>query len=222
MFAHTKPLSKRDYWMLELDSIHEDHRAIEAELYSKRWFDYRRFTSAEATYLFAYYYSCEYLASYKRTRDIRTVDSVTPFSPSDIFKSTDLTAMWLARQAADSIGCRYAFYLRHIFQLFEVRGWKHLPRPNQLYSEELVMSVNTAWEQRRKDVLQFAEHKFYFAASFISHPDQVAYYSWLIDHILMRESRYVVLSGVLNRGIFPSYVAIEAFGSEVYKRALMF
>lgn len=216
------PLSKRDYWLLEMNHIHAAHRADETEVQSKRWFDYRRMTGAEATYLFAEHYRHQYLESYKQTKDIRTVDSIAPFAPADIFESNDLTSMWLARQAADSICCKYGFYLHHVFNVFTTRGWQNLPRPNQIYSEELVMSVNTAWQKRCSEILQIAEHEFFSAPSYISHPDQLDYYEWLIAHIKMRENKHIAISGLLERNILPKEIVIESFGLEVYKRALMF
>ncbi len=217
----TTTQSKRDYWILEMSHIHASHRANEARFQSQRWFDYKRMTGAEATYLFADNYSLEYQDCYKRTRDIRTVDAVTPFSPDDVFQSSDLTSMWLARQGADSIGCKYTFYLNHIFEVFASRGWKNLPRPNQLYSEELVISVNTAWNHRCMVILQLAEQPFFFAESYVGHPDQVAYYDYLISSINKRESKHYALSSVLRKKILPTELAIEAFGQDTYKKALL-
>jgi hypothetical protein len=176
---------------------------------------------AQLTFLFAEYYWNQYLSSYKETKDVRTVDRVAPFTPRNIFESDDLTAMWLARQAADSIGCKYFFYLSHVFNVFTSRGWKNLPRPNQIYSEELVISVTTAWKQRCIDVLQIAESSFYTASAYVSHPDQIAYYQYLQGHINKRSNRHIVVAALLEKEIIPRSLAIELFGADICNRALM-
>lgn len=214
-------ISKQDYWTLELNHIHAAHRANEAEIQSKRWFDYRQMTGAEATYLFGEHYYRQYLDSYKQTKDIRTVATVSPFTPDDIFRSNDLTSMWLARQAADSIGCKYSFYLHHVFNVFTVRGWKNLPRPNQIYSEELVISVNTAWTARCAEILQLAENKFFFADLYVGHPYQVQYYDYLVKQINSRQHKHLAVTGLLQKAVIPYELALLAFGPDVCKKALM-
>jgi hypothetical protein len=214
-------LTNQEYWLLEINNIHEDHRIDEAEIQSKRWFDYRRITSAQATYLFAHLYSQIYIEFYKRTVDIRTVDTARAFTPDDIFQSKDLTSLWLARQAADQIGCKYEFYLRVVFEIFISRGWKHLPRPNQIYSEELSIDISRLWEKRCIDILQIADNPFYLESSYISHPDQNNYYEWLASHIKLKEQKHFILSGVMKQKILPYELALQFFGVDTCKRALM-
>lgn len=216
-----RSLSKDECWPLEL-SVHEQHRTDEAALCASRWFDYRQLLPSQATYLFAAQYRYEYIEAYKRVKDIRTADTVSAFSPDDIFKSTDLTALWLARREADAIGCKYDFYLRLAFERFADRGWKNLPRPNQLYSEELSQDVKNAWAKRCREVLQLADSAFFSCDAYVAHPDQVAYHEWVIEQIKAREHKHLALSRALRFDALPISLADKVFGTELVKRAQKF
>lgn len=212
--------SAEECWLIELARIDETHRLEEPELYQTRWFDYRHLTPAQATYLFAEWYRRVYLTSYEQTRDIRTVDDATPFEPDDIFESRDMTAMWLARQSADRLGCRYDFYLRFCFTRASERGWRHLPRPNQLYAEELVLDVADAWGQRCRDILQVAEAPRFTAAEFVGHPDQQSYYDWLCNQLASRPNPQYGLSTLLfTRKILQPAFAAKRFSRELLAKA---
>lgn len=214
-------LSNQECWLLELTHIPAEHRATEAKIQTERWFDYRPMTAAEATYEFAECFRRQYLESYKQTKDIRTVGKINPFAPADIFKSPDIIPMWLARQAADSIGVKYEFYLHYVFNEFTRRGWKNLPRPNQIYGEEVVMSIDISWKQRCKDILQLAENNFFTTQYYVGHPDQTAYYEHLGRSIRGRQHSHYAVNTLLTKKIIPAEVVVAMFGTEVYQRALM-
>lgn len=215
-------LSKTEYWTLEMNRIHERHRIDEAELLLSRWYDYRMMSAAQVTYLFAAQYAHEYIECYKRTRDIRTADEITPFAPEDIFASKELIPMWLARQEADRIGCKYDFYLRLAFDRFADRGWRNIPRPNQLYGEELVLDIRDAWKRRCSDLIQFAENSFFTEVAYVAHPDQDAYHVWLVEQIKQRGHHHLALSRVLKDKILPLELIEREFSEEVIKRAKYF
>lgn len=214
-------LSAREYWLAEM-GIHEAHREDEAGLRELRWFDYRHMLPAQATYLFAAQYRFEYIEAYKRTVDIRTAHLVSPFSPEDVFKSSELVSMWLARREADRIGCKYDFYLRTIFERFPDRGWRNLPRPNQLYAEELVLDIEDFWKRRCREVLQLADAPFFFADRYVAHPDQDAYHTWVVGQIKQREHKHLTLARVLKNNILPLELAGQEFGVDVLNRAVRF
>lgn len=216
-----KDLPKEDYWMSEM-TIHELHREEESALMQSRWFDYLQMLPAEATYLFAAQYRYEYLEAYKRVKDIGSVDTISPFSPENIFESADLTSMWLARREADSIGCKYDFYLRMSFDRFAGRGWKNLPRPNQIHSEELTQDITTAWKIRCREVLQLADNNFFFHESYIGHPNQDRYYSWVVEQIKIREHKHLAIARVLGAGIVSPEFAEREFGVDLVQRAKRF
>lgn len=211
--------TRAEYLALELTKIHEQHRDT-AELLQCRWFDYRYMLPAELTYLFAAVYRSEYIAAYKRTVDIGTANSVCPFAPKDIFESRDLTSMWIARQEADRLGVKYGFFMQFVFDRFATRGWRNLPRPNQLYAEELLLDIRDAWALRCQEVMQLAESPFYLEKNYVRHPYQDEYHSWVIAQIKQRPHRHFALSRALREGHLPKQVAIEALGESTYERAV--
>jgi hypothetical protein len=204
-FGVEKPTS--EIWALELSRVHATHRTVEADLFASRWFDYRHLLPGQATYLFAEYYSILYRKAYETTVDVDSSADISPFSPRDIFESSELTSMWLGRQAADAVGCPYDFYLRVVFARSADRGWRNIPRPNQLYSEEVVNDVSLAWGQRCKDVLQLATDSRFTAETYVGHPDQDAYYEWLAQQVGKRERPEYALCTILfkKKIITPSF-----------------
>lgn len=208
--------------MLELVRIHESHRLDEPELLNSRWFDYRRFPPAKLTYLFAAMYARQYVFSYRCVFDIRTADEIVPFAPEDIFQSKDLIPMWRARQEADRLGIKYSFFLNFAFTRFADRGWKNLPRPNQLYGEELLLDIRDAWDRRCGEVMQLAHDPFFFEKSYVAHPDQDRYYAYVVGQISARQHKHLALATVLKEGILPREIAGREFGADVLKRAINF
>lgn len=215
-------LTRDDSWMLELAHIPAELREDEAALQSSRWFDYRHLLPAQATLLFATTYEEVYREKYAQLRDYRDAHKVAPLRGQDIFKSTDLLPLWRARQAADRIGCRYDFYLRFAFDRAWERGWAYMPRPNQLYGEDLVLDVADAWAELRRASLQLARSERFKMARYNGHPDQDAYHDYLIEQVRDREHPHLVLARLIYREkCLPAELAGEQFGSEVLRRAYL-
>lgn len=215
--------SRDEYVSLALTKVPEHLRESEAELRQTRWFDYRFMTPAEATYLFAAEYRHAYIEAFKRSRDIRKANEIRPFQPDDIFASKELNAMWQARQAADSIGCKYDFYLRFAFLRFEHRGWRFFPRANHLSAEELILDARDAWAVECRASLQVARLPIYQAAQFDQLPEQREYYDWLCAQVKMREHQHLALSGlVYENGVLPEAIALEHFGEKILQKARIF
>lgn len=209
-------LTEVECWEREA-KLHPSHREGESDLIQRRWFDYRHLLPAQATYLFAAQYQHEFREAYKRVKDIASADALQPLA-KDIFTSDDLISIWLARRDADQIGCKYDFYLRFVFNRFASRGWKNLPRPNQVYSEEISHDASGAWADHCRDVLQLAERSFFTLGEFVDHPDQHDYHRWVIGQIKRRDHKHLTIARVLNRVLPPEMVAQE-FGGEMLRRA---
>ena len=220
-FGSGKP--RNEYLQLALTKIPQGLRDEEAELRTTRWFDYRTMTPTEATYLFAAEYRHAYIEAFKRTRDIERAETVNPFTPEDIFDSRELTVMWQARQAADSIGCKYDFFLRFAFLRFEHRGWRFFPRANHLSSEELVLDARDAWKTVCRASLQVAVSPMYKSGAFDQLPEQNEYYTWLCDQVKQREHPYMALSQLVytDHGL-PEFFASQHFNEATMKRSKTF
>lgn len=216
-------LSRDDLWLREVTLVPQDMRDEEAELMQTRWFDYRDLIPAQATYLFASRYEAMYRESYSMTRDYRDTNKVRPLLNPDVFKGSDLLSLWRARQAADRVGCKYDFYLRFAMRRFWDRGFSYLPRPNQLYGEELILDVADAWEQALQCSLQLAEQGRFKPEAYMGHPDQDAYHLYLVEQIKKREHQHMLLARLVYREkVLPVEVVGKHFSADVLKRAQFF
>lgn len=218
-------MKKRDdMWLLEIAKIPEELRAQEAELMvSRRWFDYRHMLPTEATTHFTEEYDRIYREYYAMTRDKDSADEAMTRVVADLWKGSDLIAMWRARQGADRIGCKYEFLLRFCFRRFWERGHTYLPRPNQFYGEEMLLDANDAWQAHLAGSLELAKHERFRLDAYVGHPDQVAYHTFLVEQIKKREHHHMLLARlVFKEKVLPEEVAGEHFGAEVINRARRF
>lgn len=213
-------ISRDDSWLLELTQVPEELREEESSLMQSRWFDYRNLLPAQATYRFAFYYDTIYRDYFAMTRDIESSEEAMSRVVDDVFKGSDLISIWKARQDADRIGCKYTFYLSFIFRRVWDRGHRMLPRPNQLYSEELSLDIKDAWEHALQNSLQLADAGFLKPGQYCGHPDQDAYYTYLADQAKKREHQHMILSRLVFREkLLPREFASKYFSSDVLTRA---
>lgn len=186
-----------------------------------KWFDYRPISSAEATYIFADWFSEIYREYYARIVDYNKAQTLK-ILPDDIFDSLKFTTIVHARVEADRLNCKYEFYIRNAFDLWLARGYKRLPDIHEIYSESLTADIARLWWVRCDAVLQLAEHEFYFDDHWVGHPDQVAYHDYLIKIISQRENKHIVMAELIRKGHLPQDIALGAFGDITCRRALMY
>lgn len=211
--------TRAEYAMLELANIPAEDRAPESGLFRLRWFDQSAMMPSEATFFFAHVYREAVRAHYAKTVDYRTANSLAVI-PEDIFTSPELLSVWRARQAADSIGCRYDFYIRAFLNRSLERGWHNVPRPNHLYSEEVILDIRDAWVDAKRAYLQEPEHEFFKAHNYVGHPKQVDYIDYLTAFIKTREHPHLVIGSLIKRGLLPMQCAAERFDQALLDRAL--
>ena len=209
-----------DCEMLAIARISEPHRRGEPDLFQTKWFDYRAIHPVAATYMYADRYAAAVRDIYAQTRDVDDAETITPFEPDDVFNCRELLGFWLARQALDRIGVRYEFALRYAMNRFALRGWHYFPRPNQLYTEELLLDVKDAWNEECKNSLQIAKHERFQTANYIAHPDQIAYQTWIMSQVVTREHQHRPLSRLLSEKLVTDDVVKIVFGEKVLKKAV--
>ena len=209
----SKDSTRDDIWLYELAHIPEELRLAEPELRQTRWFDYRNKLPMELTQIFAQQYCELYREMYATTRDYEYAEQVT-----GNLTQSDLSSLWLARQAADRIGCPYGFYIRFTMKRTFERYWKYLPRPNQLYNEELILDAKDVWESTKKDILFLAEGSFYKSQNFKGHPDQCDYHDYLIQNVKNRAVPEMILTRLIFREkCLPEELAVKHFGEVAIK-----
>jgi hypothetical protein len=217
-----KDITPDDCWLLEIARVPEELREPESKLMQSRWFDYRHLLPGQATQLFADRFEAIYTEMYAKLRDYRTAESVRIFT-TEIFSSPDLIPCWTARQAADEIGCDYDFYIRFTLARAWDRGWRYIPRPNQLYNEALTTDMKETWESQSRFVLKLAQHERFKLDAYEGHPDQDAYHAYLIRQVTQREQKHMVLGRLLHKErCLPEELAVQHFGNDLVRKAIAF
>lgn len=216
-------ISRDDAWLLELANIPQELRDEEAALMKTRWFDQRDLLPAQATYFFTSRYDEIYRDHFAMMRDRDGAEEAMTRVVDDVFHGSDLIPMWKARQEADKIGCRYDFYLYFIFKRVWERGHRMLPRPNQLYGDELVLDIRDAWEEAKRSSLQLATSPRFKPDAYVGHPDQIAYHAYLVEQIKQREHPAKLIARLVFRErVLPLEIAGEHFGGDVLHKAQFF
>lgn len=133
------------------------HRVDLPDLMRSRWFAYWGLHPVQATYLFASLYKAQIKTFAECFVDIETAQDARAFVPDDIFKSRDLTGMWLARSTADRVGCPYETLLRFAQRRALDRTFQRFPRPNQLYGEDFELDLADEWKATCAYSLQYCK-----------------------------------------------------------------
>lgn len=214
-------LTHDDYEMLALARIPEPLRREEPALFKTKWFDYRHLHPVSATYMYAARYVEAVRDIYAQTRDRDEAATIQPFEVEDIFYSRELTSVWRARQALDRLGIRYEFALRFAMTRFANRGWSYFPRPNQLYTEELMLDTRDAWNLACSHTLQIAKHPRFTAPYYTGHPDQIAYQEWLVEQVRKREHPHRALSRLLSEKVIIPDFANVMLGKGILAKAIV-
>lgn len=201
---------------LALKCIAPEIRAREADLYLTKWFDYRLTTPVHSTYFYAHAYKIAARDYCRANKDMTRADGLKIFGHPDIFQTRDLTACTNARQALDRIGCRYEWALTWLQKRFSDRGWASFPRPNQLYSEELMMDVSDAWQEECRIALQIAHSPhFQITPGAPLQPVQREYTTWLIGQVQLRgKDAWRSLSRLLSEGVMDAATIEAHFGAD--------
>lgn len=182
---------------LELRGMKIDpvYRQGEADLIRSRWFDYSRLHPTQCTYLYAHLYKEFTRQFYEAYIDIRTADKARAFFPDDVFMSSEMTGMWLARRAADALGAPYGFVLQFASDRALERTYRSFPRPNQLYSEEFEIDLKQAWDESLTRAIRYSRLPRFQAAEYVANPIQRAHATFVIEQIKKRPAPQANLLG---------------------------
>ena len=203
--------TKDDLWVFELAHITEEMRIEEPALRQSRWFDYRQKLPIECTQIFADTYCKLYREMYATLRDYEYAEKIT-----GNLSQGDLMSLWQARQAADRMGCPYEFYIRYAMTRTFERCWKYIPRPNQIYNEELYLDGIDLWEKTKREILFLANSDYFKNQSYNGHPDQHAYHAYLIQMVKFRPVPEMILTRLIFREqCLTEELAVKHFGSDV-------
>ncbi|MCK1543281.1 hypothetical protein IVB12_15300 [Bradyrhizobium sp. 179] len=157
--------------------IKNEWQAVEAALYRGKWFDYRFMNPVQATYLYAHEFVKAYKLAFSVNIDSEQARFVKPLDVERMFVEPEpkqdepekafrkraashkmrTVGIWRGRMVADAMGIPYSVYLELAFH-WTLRFWqqRHLPRPQQLYSDLVVDRATIGWEERQSAELFYS------------------------------------------------------------------
>lgn len=222
---HNADLTTAEYDMMFIQShIDEKYLAKEADLMKSKWFDYRFMHFVEATYLFSMYYTKATQYWTKKVIDMKRGDFVKGFKGGDFLKISqrEKVGFWRARAHADSMGISYEFYTHFAFKwCVEGRIWKRFPRPNQLYSQELLTAMVEAWREECAGMPQIPIHENYRTDSGIDCEHTEHFQHWLCNELMKRTSPELGLNTYMNK--YPHITrenAIKYMGEQIVNKVV--
>lgn len=197
------------------------HFEPEPGLMAMKWFDYRFMHPVLATYYYAQCYRRVYKRKWERHVDRRTSVYAAGIKADDLFKADNATirACWTGRQTADYFGMPYELYIELAME--RAMGWKRdfLPRPQQLYSEQLTNAAHAGWVERQASRLFVAADPRYRLGAWRGDgtAHQRAHEAWVCDQLAKRTpgSRAILLGTYLWRDpVVRERFALERFGAD--------
>jgi hypothetical protein len=212
-------LSVDELEILSLTTIHHSNLGNESLAMQNKWFEYRLWPNMKATYYFADCYIKAYKNHFATTKDREIAKLVPAFNHEDPMRTKQRTNLHLARQAFDMIGVRYDFGIAFVMKRFCERGWKSMPRPNQLYGEETVLDIKDYWDIECRSKLQIPKSEFFGNDNYVGHVIQKQYHDWIEGQIKSRGNAYMSLGQIVYVDkVMPEKVAIDKFGKELVSR----
>jgi hypothetical protein len=195
-------------------------RRKEADLFNTKWFDYRPFHPVAATFYYAHCYAEATKRFCLMAHDKDRVDKIRIVDPKQIFLTREGNSFTAARQALDKIGCRYEWALNFLVDRYADRGWRGMPRPNQLYAEELMLDIADAWKGEcvaslqvsKLDSMRVEEGKP------LTHT-QRDYVAWLLEQVRARKvDAWRPLSRLVTERLITIEMVEREFGADTTTR----
>ena len=190
---------------LALKFIRKDWMEVERALITGKWFDYRFLSPVAATYLFAHEFKKIYRATYKLNVDSERGEHVKPL-PEDLFKAPKnvVSGIWRARQVADAMGMPYNVYLGRAYH-WSLRYWnhRHLPRPQQLYTDMITDRTAVDWEEIQGARLYYSALPGFKNPLYQSLKAQDDQHEWLFSQMARRGNSVEIVTRMIEEDLIP-------------------
>lgn len=220
------------YDALTVECIPERYWRGESKLYKSKWWDYRPMHPMKATYHFVEAYKSAYKRAFSRRADSEAARFLKVFAHDDFLEgaASTRTALWLARQAADEIGCPYDFFCARAMHYAERRDWAMLPRPQAMYSTKpmyesdmtIRQHVEKCWIQKCKDEVMYSRDDFYHFDSFVNNAHQREHQRFLVERLATAPNAPILAAHLMfdAKVLHPSFVETALpDGSTLVERA---
>lgn len=210
------------YEALAMRTFVKDQVRRETRLFHTKWFDYRFWHFAKATYYLAHCYrkACSDFVDLTKGDNHGPVGD--PFGVQDVFASREISGLLALRQALDEHGMRYEWALKVIIHRSSDRGWRLMPRPNQLYGEETIFDLVQAWQEECRARLQLPDDQR-LQANARPGSLQPSYARWALDQAKARATpgmEWMPLSTLLRAGVVSASQARSCFPEPQVAQAL--
>lgn len=200
---------------------------FDPDLFSSKWFDYRRMTSLQATiqYVNAYSKICPEIYArdldFERAKHIKflTWDSLQEGLNENCSKAKrKLSGLWRGRQVADALGMPYEIYIERAFT-FRMRHWSraYLPQPEHLYHEFDVEKIQEYWEELQAGRLYLPEDPAYLVQNYKNIPYQNDLHEWIFKQASLRSNENQILADMINRDFLPIDKAANRLTEDAYR-----
>jgi hypothetical protein len=207
----------------------------ERTLFQHKWWDYRFMHPTLATSYYAHCYKSVYRTIWRRHMDHRSAGYVAGIKADDIFElpeganekarrslNNTVAACWRGRQVADAMGIPYETYIE--LAMTKAMSWsrKYLPRPSQLYSDEIIEAVQAGWDELTAGKFLIANDPRYRIGQWQGTPAQIAHESWVCTQIARRTPgtrAYLLHRHLWVDPVIRGEIARARFGDDEIERA---
>lgn len=201
--------------------IAEEYREADLVAINARWWDFRLYHPTQTTYVFAALFNKMHKQWWHAFIETRDAHKACAFDNVDIFKSRDLTSVWLARQSADLLGVPYDFVMQFAFNRALERQFRAPMRPNQMYGEEFEHDLSAAWQTYLTTNFPLPTTPYFKHANFAHARLQLDFRVWLLARIEARAApRHRLLARLVQDGYMGEQQIEATWGKDVLGETL--
>jgi hypothetical protein len=219
-----------DFEKLAVNTFDEDVLQKELGLFKTKWFSYRHLHPTNATYLYGHHYLAEFRKTYRKCFDnnrgkyIHWAKGGSVNKKVDPIKASQGIGIWKGRQAADSIGAPYDFYIRSAFDvLIEENIWKHIPRPVHFYSEELKEIIAMMWQETLDADIKEPQISHLSDDNIFAQNLKLEIGFWLCERIKRKLNPiYALANFIFERQLITEQQALQFFNQDDITKAYKF
>jgi hypothetical protein len=200
---------------------------MDPELFSTKWFDYRRMTPFQATLCYIDEYRAAYRRTYRKEFDAARAEHVQPINGSKL--TADLirghspskrkfSAFWRGRQVADALTIPYNLYLDWAFY-YRMRHWSQgfMPQPQHLYHEFDVERIQETWEEQQASIFFRPKDPAFLVHNYRGISYQNDFHEWLFKQAWLRNHPYEILAMFIEENFLPVEKVEQRLGDEFHK-----
>ncbi|MDE4297071.1 hypothetical protein PXK56_17940 [Phaeobacter gallaeciensis] len=229
----TFDLDEDRVWSLDDDMMVQMHipkkiQAFDPDLFTTKWFDYRRMTPLQATSAYIKAYAEIARDIYARDIDYERAKHIKLATVTDLFAALGrneakakrkLTGFWRGRQVADALCMPYKIYIEHAFT-YRMRRWQraYLPQPEHLYHEYDVEKIQELWEELQTGRLYLPEDPAYLVQNYQNIPYQNDFHEWLFKQARLRNDEAYTLAQLINDDLMPIDKVANRVEPQIYER----